>query len=79
MGSLSLSHLLLIIVVVLLVFGAGRLPRLMGDLAKGLKSFREGMKDEETSDSVSTHKLAAKPTPLAKNPAKKRLAAKPKK
>jgi len=44
----SLSHVLLVLVVVLIVFGAGKLPRMMADLAKGLKAFREGMKDEET-------------------------------
>jgi len=43
----SLSHLLLVLVAVLLVFGAGRLPSVMKDLAKGLKSFKEGLKDEE--------------------------------
>jgi sec-independent protein translocase protein TatA len=77
MGSLSFSHLLLIIVVVLLVFGAGRLPRLMGDLAKGLKSFREGMKDEESSQSTSAQKLAAKP--LVKKKSKKSSVIKPEK
>lgn len=44
----SFSHVLLVLVVVLIVFGAGKLPRMMGDLAKGLKAFREGMKDEDT-------------------------------
>jgi sec-independent protein translocase protein TatA len=62
MGSLSFSHILLVVVVVLLVFGAGRLPRLMGDLAKGLKSFRDGMKDEEPSQSTSAPVLTEKPT-----------------
>lgn len=44
----SFSHVLLVLVVVLVVFGAGKLPRMMADLAKGLKAFREGMKDEDT-------------------------------
>ena len=44
----SFSHVLLVLVVVLIVFGAGKLPRMMADLAKGLKAFREGMKDEDT-------------------------------
>lgn len=46
MGSLSISHILLILVVVLVVFGAGKIPRLMGDVAKGVKAFRDGMKEE---------------------------------
>ena len=69
MGSLSFSHLLLVIVVVLLVFGAGRLPRLMGDLAKGLKSFRDGMKDEDSSQAASAKLVAQKP--LVKKTARK--------
>ncbi len=45
----SFSHVLLVLVVVLVVFGAGKLPRMMGDLAKGLKAFKNGMKDEDTA------------------------------
>ncbi len=45
--GLSLSHLLLILVAVLIVFGAGRLPSMMKDLAKGLKAFKEGLKEGE--------------------------------
>jgi sec-independent protein translocase protein TatA len=41
--GLSMGHLLIILLIVLLVFGAGRLPKVMGDLGKGLKHFREGM------------------------------------
>ena len=43
----SLSHLLIVLLIVLLVFGAGRMPQIMGDLAKGLKAFREGFKDSD--------------------------------
>lgn len=49
--GLSLSHILLVAVVVLLVFGAGRIPSLMGDLAKGLRAFRAGLKEEEEKPS----------------------------
>lgn len=41
----SLSHILLVLIAVLLVFGAGRLPSVMKDLAKGLKAFKEGLKE----------------------------------
>ncbi len=47
MGSLSLPHLLLIAVVVILLFGAGRLSNVMGEFAKGIKAFRAGMRDED--------------------------------
>lgn len=44
---MSLSHLLIVLLIVLFVFGAGRMPQVMGDLAKGLKAFRDGFKDHD--------------------------------
>jgi sec-independent protein translocase protein TatA len=41
-------EILLILLIVLIIFGAGRLPKVMGDLAKGIKSFKAGMKEEES-------------------------------
>jgi sec-independent protein translocase protein TatA len=38
--------LIIILVVVLLLFGRGKIPQLMGDVAKGIKSFKRGMKDD---------------------------------
>ncbi len=57
--GLSLSHILLVLVAVLIVFGARRLPNIMTDLAKGLRAFKDGMKDGEEKP----HKLvdASKP------------------
>jgi sec-independent protein translocase protein TatA len=46
MFGLSLSHLVLLTLVVLIVFGAGKLPEVMGDVAKGIKAFKENIKDE---------------------------------
>ena len=43
-------QLLLILAIVILLFGAGRIPRLMGDLAKGIRSFKAGMKDESQAE-----------------------------
>ncbi len=40
-------EIFLILLVVLVIFGAGRLPTIMGDLAKGVKSFKAGLKDED--------------------------------
>lgn len=50
--GLSLSHILLVLVAVLVVFGAGRLPSVMADLAKGLKAFKNGLKEEEKKPSI---------------------------
>ncbi len=46
----SIWHLLLIVVVVFVLFGAGKLPTVMGDLGKGIRSLREGMKGEEKKE-----------------------------
>jgi sec-independent protein translocase protein TatA len=46
MGGLSLWHWLVVIILVMLLFGRGRISDLMGDLGKGMKSFKEGMADE---------------------------------
>ncbi|MCH9754139.1 MAG: twin-arginine translocase TatA/TatE family subunit [Alphaproteobacteria bacterium] len=46
--GISLTQLLIILLVILILFGAGKLPKVMGDLGKGLKSFRDEMKDEKS-------------------------------
>lgn len=46
MGSFSLMHWVVVLAVVLIVFGAGRLPKTMGDLAKGVRAFRSGVREE---------------------------------
>jgi sec-independent protein translocase protein TatA len=47
MGSFSIWHWLVVLVIVLLLFGAGKIPKLMGDMAKGVKAFKEGLKEGE--------------------------------
>ncbi|WP_040325535.1 twin-arginine translocase TatA/TatE family subunit [Aurantimonas manganoxydans] len=48
MGSFSIWHWLIVLAVVLLLFGRGKIPELMGDVAKGIKSFKKGMSEDET-------------------------------
>ena len=48
--GIGFSELLVILVIVFVLFGAGKLPKVMGDLGKGLKSFREGMKENEKAE-----------------------------
>ncbi len=52
MGSFSIWHWLIVLAVVLLLFGTGRVSNLMGDLAKGVKAFKKGLAedDEPTPD-----------------------------
>ena len=48
MGGLSIWHWLVVGVIILLLFGKGRFSDMMGDVAKGLKSFKKGMTEDET-------------------------------
>jgi sec-independent protein translocase protein TatA len=50
MGSFSIWHWLIVLVVVLLLFGRGKIPELMGDMAKGIRNFRKGMTEEEAAE-----------------------------
>lgn len=52
MGSFSLLHWMVVLLIVLLLFGAGKLPNLMGDFAKGIKAFKAGIKEERDDDAV---------------------------
>ena len=47
MGGFSLWHILILAVLVLLLFGGNRFSNMMGDLAKGMKQFKQGMADED--------------------------------
>jgi sec-independent protein translocase protein TatA len=54
MGSFSLPHLLLLGVVVLILFGGkGKISEIMGDVAKGIKSFKKGLSDEDAASSAA--------------------------
>ena len=47
MGSLSIWHWMVVIAVVLLLFGRGKISDLMGDVAQGIKAFKKGMQDDD--------------------------------
>ena len=55
-------HWLVVLAIVLVLFGAGKLPRMMGDFAKGIKAFKAGMKegDEETAETPPAASAAAR-------------------
>lgn len=50
MGSLGTPELLIILVVVLLVFGVGRIGKLGSELGKGIRAFREGVREGQEED-----------------------------
>ena len=45
--SFGLTEMVIILAIVLVLFGAGKLPTVMGDLAKGVRNFKAGLKDEQ--------------------------------
>ena len=55
--GLSITHLVLLLVVIFVLFGAGKLPRVMGDLGKGIRSMREGLKGEDSKDADENKKI----------------------
>jgi len=68
MGSFSIWHWLIVLVVVLLLFGRGKIPELMGDMAKGIKSFKKGMADDEDVGTKTLDHRADEPmAPTAKD------------
>ncbi|MFC5356618.1 twin-arginine translocase TatA/TatE family subunit [Azospirillum himalayense] len=67
MGFSSVWHWVIVLLIVLLLFGAGKLPKVMGDLAKGIKNFKAGLKDEEegTTAGADSKVLPNQPVPPA--------------
>ncbi len=47
--SIGIFQVMIIVLLVVLLFGAGRVPRMMEDLGKGIKSFKKGLNEEENS------------------------------
>ena len=52
MGTFSIWHWLIVLAIVILLFGRGKIPELMGDFAKGIKNFKKGMSDDEEKPAV---------------------------
>ena len=54
MGSFSLMHWIVVVAIIVILFGAGKLPRVMGDFAKGIKTFKAGMKEEDETETAAS-------------------------
>jgi sec-independent protein translocase protein TatA len=65
--GLSAQHVLLLLIVALLLFGRGKISELMGDVAKGIKSFKKGMADDDT-DTASAKQV--NPPTIENDPAR---------
>jgi sec-independent protein translocase protein TatA len=77
--GLSWSHILIVLVLFVLLFGRGKISELMGDVAQGIKSFKKGMSDDEEASPSGTKviehngaKPAAKSASRAKAPRKQK-------
>jgi sec-independent protein translocase protein TatA len=60
MFDIGTPELLIVLVIVVLLFGPGRLAKIMGELGKGIHSFKESFSNEEKSDSASDSNLTPK-------------------
>ncbi len=63
--SIGIWQVILILVIVLILFGAGKLPKVMGDLGKGVRNLKAGLReDDETAESKAVqHDPATAPAP----------------
>jgi sec-independent protein translocase protein TatA len=52
--SIGIWQVALVLLIVLILFGAGKLPRVMGDVAKGVKNFKAGMREDEDNSVLTT-------------------------
>jgi sec-independent protein translocase protein TatA len=66
MGSFSIWHWIIVLAIVLLLFGTGRVSNLMGDLAKGVKAFKKGLAEDDDEPAGAN----GKPKVLTADPAK---------
>ena len=57
MGMTSPWHLIILLAIVLLLFGTGKISGLMGDVAKGIKAFKKGMSDDDKTAEKATEPM----------------------
>ena len=56
MGNIGWTGIIIIAILVVILFGKGKISSIMGDLAKGIKSFKKGMSDDPSSGSNTSEK-----------------------
>lgn len=61
--SIGIWQVILVLCIVMILFGAGKLPKVMGDFAKGIKAFKKGLHEDDEDDSrlVSLESRSSKP------------------
>ena len=67
MGQIGIWQIVIIAVVVVLLFGRGKISELMGDVAKGVNSFKKGLKDDEVDTAKTIDQKPAETVSRAKD------------
>ena len=70
MGSFSIWHWLVVLLIVLILFGGrGKISQIMGDFGKGLKSFKKGVKDDDEETAQAAQRVSEEPrTAMSSSP-----------
>jgi sec-independent protein translocase protein TatA len=74
--SIGIWQVVLILLIVLILFGAGKLPKVMGEVAKGVKSFKSGIRDDDEGENRVLTSAADRPARVAEPGLKRDEAAK---
>jgi sec-independent protein translocase protein TatA len=64
MGGASIWHWIVVGLIVMLLFGRGKISEMMGDVAKGIKAFKKGMADEDAPAATTTTPVAPTSEPV---------------
>ncbi|MCB1449910.1 MAG: twin-arginine translocase TatA/TatE family subunit [Nitratireductor sp.] len=67
MGQIGIWQIVIVAVVVVLLFGRGKISELMGDVAKGINSFKKGLKDEDTETAKTIDQKASETVSTTKD------------
>ena len=67
MGGFSFWHILIFAIILLLLFGGNRFSSMMGDVAKGLKSFKQGMSEDDKPASAAGASPASRAAAIARS------------
>lgn len=67
MGQIGIWQIVIVAVVVVLLFGRGKISDLMGDVAKGINSFKKGLKEEDTASARTIDQKSSEPVQAPKD------------
>jgi sec-independent protein translocase protein TatA len=73
MGSFSIWHWLIVLLLIMVLFGRGKISELMGDVAKGIKTFKRGMAEDEEEKSRTIDHSPADPVTVERAESKTKV------